>query len=144
MVNVNPNSPNVSSFTVSVGDVIKIQRPAGYPPYPRSTENSSGFAIPEEVVTTEEEAYGFKVLETSLGKLVRLDEVDWRDGFVYYEHERSGRQVIRYISHGIIDVTLYMIVQGIEVHDHASVYQGGPAYATYWAEVPAEANEEGG
>ena len=26
MVNINPNSPNVSTFTVSVGDVIKIQR----------------------------------------------------------------------------------------------------------------------
>ena len=84
------------------------------------------------------------MLEDSLGKFINITDVTWSDGFVYYEHERSGRQVIRYLSHGLIDVTLYMMVQGIEVHDHASVYQGGPAYATYWAQVPADAEEEGG
>jgi len=143
MVNINPNSPNVSTFTVSVGDVIKIYRPPGYPPFPRNDETTSGFSIPEGYEATEKDAYGFKILEETLGKFININDIKWKNGFVYYEHERSGRQVIRYLSHGLIDVVLYILVQGIEVHDHASVYQGGPAYATYWAQVPADAEEEG-
>jgi hypothetical protein len=146
MVNINPNSPNVSTFIVSVGDIIKIQRPPGYPPYPISGKdgNTDGFAVPESAKEpTIHKAYGFTVLDTNLGEFIIQSKFGWSDGYVFYRHDRSGRQAIRYLSHGIIDVTLYMLVTGIEVHDHASVYQGGPAYATYWAQVPAEATEEG-
>lgn len=134
MTDLRLNSPNVTTFTASVKDVIKITRPVGYPAYPRGKE-------PAEPTVTNYEAYGFKILDQSLGKFIRLDEVDYRKGYVYYQHEKSGRQIIRYKSKNLHDVLFYIIVQGIQIHDHASIYQGGPAFATYWAETR---EEEGG
>jgi hypothetical protein len=125
------NSPNVTTFTASVSDVIKITRPVGYPPY------APGKA-PAEPTTNEYESYGFKILDQNLGKFIRLDEVDLNSGFVYYQHLKSGRQIIRYKSQTLTDTLFYIIVQGIQIHDHASIYQGGPAFATYWAETREE------
>lgn len=135
MTDLRLNSPNVTTFTASIGDVIKITRPVGYPVYaPGKT--------PLEVPSGEYEAYGFKILDQKLGRFIRLDEVTLKSGFVYYEHLESGRQIIKYKSKSIRDTLLYIIVQGIQIHDHASIYQGGPAFATYYAELPADAVEE--
>ena len=131
MTDLRLNSPNVTTFTASVGDVIKITRPLGYPVYPPGK-------TPEDITTSDYEAYGFKILDQELGKFVRLDEVNLNSGFVYYEHLKSGRQIIRYKSQSIVNTLFYIIVQGIQVHDHASIYQGGPAFATYWAETREE------
>jgi hypothetical protein len=135
MTDLRLNSPNVTTFTASIGDVIKITRPVGYPPY------SPGKA-PASPTTNEYEAYGFKILDQNLGKFIRTDEITSKSGFVYYEHEKSGRQIIKYKSQSLTDTLLYIIVQGIQIHDHASIYQGGPAFATYYAELPADAAEE--
>lgn len=130
MTNYSPSSSNSTpTFVASVGDTIKINRPVGYPPYPHD-------ARPETSSPNESEAWGFKIGDTKLGKFVRTGEVNWDSGFVYYKHEKSGRQVIEYISNGLQIVSFYIIVSGIQVHDHASIYQGGPAFATYYAETP--------
>jgi len=131
MTDLRLNSPNVTTFTASVDDVIKITRPVGYPAYPAGKE-------PADPTTSEYEAYGFKILDQSLGKFVRLDEVTLKSGYIYYKHTKSGRQILRYKSKSITDVLFYIIVQGVQVHDHASIYQGGPAFATYWAETREE------
>lgn len=136
MTDLRLNSPNVTTFTVSIGDVIKITRPVGYPVYAPGKE-------PTNPTTNEYEAYGFKVLDKNLGKFIRLDEIELNSGFVYYEHLKSGRQIIRYKAQSITDILFYIIVQGMQIHDHASIYQGGPAFATYYAELPADAVEEG-
>lgn len=131
MTDLRLNSPNVTTFTASVNDVIKVVRPIGYPAY------APGKA-PETPTTSKYEAYGFKVLDQTLGEFVRLDEISLKSGFIYYHHLKSGRQIIRYKSKSITDTLFYIIVQGIQVHDHASIYQGGPAFATYWAETREE------
>ena len=135
MTDLRLNSPNVTTFTASIGDVIKITRPVGYPVY-------SPGKVPIAPTVSKYEAYGFKILDQSLGEFIRLDEVTLKSGFVYYEHLKSGRQIIRYKSQSLTDTLLYIIVQGIQIHDHASIYQGGPAFATYYAELPADAPEE--
>lgn len=135
MTDLRLNSPNVTTFTASIGDVVKITRPIGYPPYvPGKT--------PVGATAGEYESYGFKILDQNLGKFIRTGEITSKSGFVYYEHLKSGRQIIRYKSKSITDILFYIIVQGIQIHDHASIYQGGPAFATYYAELPADAAEE--
>jgi len=131
MPDVRLNSPNVTTFTASVGDTIKISRPIGYPPY-------AAGKVPAILTKGEYEALGFKILEQSLGKFVKLDGISLESGFVYYQHTKSGRQIIRYKSKSIMDTLFYIVVQGIQIHDHASIYQGGPAFATYWAETREE------
>jgi len=81
-------------------------------------------------------------LDQKLGKFIRLNDVNSKSGFVYYEHLESGRQIIRYKSQTLTTVLFYIVVQGVQIHDHASIYQGGPAFATYYAELPADAAEE--
>ena len=135
MTDIRLNSPNVTTFTASIGDVIKITRPVGYPPYaPGKT--------PSAPTKTEYEVYGFKILDQQLGHFIRLSEINLNSGFVYYEHLKSGRQIVRYKAQTLTVTLFYIIVQGVQIHDHASIYQGGPAFATYFAELPEDAAEE--
>jgi len=133
MTDLRLNSPNVTTFIASIGDNLKINRPLGYPPYAPGTAAKQ---------PTDYEAYGFKILDQKLGKFIRLNDVNSKSGFVYYEHLESGRQIIRYKSQTLTTTLFYIIVQSIQIHDHASIYQGGPAFATYYAELPADAAEE--
>jgi hypothetical protein len=126
--NINPAT--TTWFTASIGDTIRLCRPAGYPPWP--TDNA-----PTNIDSTEYERVGFKLLEPYCGKFI--DITNPNDTCVLYKHEKSGKQIIAYYAGGaIVPITFYAIVQGILVHDHASVYMGGPAYATYYADTPAE------
>jgi hypothetical protein len=135
MTDLRLNSPNVTTFTASIGDIIKITRPVGYPAY------APGKA-PANPPSGDYEAYGFKILDQNLGRFIRLKETKLKSGFVYYEHLKSGRQIIRYKAQTLTKILFYIIVQGIQIHDHASIYQGGPAFATYYAELPADTAEE--
>jgi len=135
MTDLRLNSPNVTTFVASTSDVIKITRPVGYPPYAPGKESSA-------TTPGDYEAYGFKILDQQLGKFIRLDEITAKSGFVYYKHLSSGRQIIRYKAQTLSSTLFYIIVQGIQIHDHASIYQGGPAFATYYAELPEDAAEE--
>jgi hypothetical protein len=132
MLASNLDPATTTTFAANVGDVIKLCRPAGYPPWPIDNP-------PSEIagIDASKERLGFKLLDPVCGKFIR--DYSARDTCVYYSHEKSGRQVISYYAGGsIVPVTFYAVVQGILVHDHASVYMGGPAYATYYAETPQE------
>lgn len=130
-------SSNVTTFTANVGDTVKIYRPIGYPPYPHDSE-------PEEPVKSDYECLGFVVMDENLGKFINYNNLSYSDGYVFYKHEKSGKQTIKYTSHAIMDIIFYITVQGIVVHDHASVPQGGPAYATYYTELADNREQEGG
>lgn len=131
---LNLNSENVVRFTVSVGDAIKLCPPVVYPP--------EGKPSGDEFSETQYLA-GFTILQPDLGVFEGMSEGS--NMCVKYRHTRSGKQIIQYASIGLGDIKFYAVVDGITVHDHASVYQGGPAYATYWSQVPAaDAVEEGG
>lgn len=73
---------------------------------------------------------GFRVSNSEIGSLAESDKWNCVD----YTHERPGKQIIEFIE----DVSRrrsYIEVNGsIRIHDHASIPQGGPAYATYYSE----------
>lgn len=130
----NLNPATTTMFTANVGSVLRLCRPAGYPPWPIDNKPES-----TETLNLEYEAMGFKLLEPIYGKFIRLEELTDDDTCVYYQHEKSGRQIISYYANGaIVPIVFYAVVQGITVHDHASIYMGGPAFATYYAETPQE------
>lgn len=58
-----------------------------------------------------------------------------------YHHKFAGTQVIEF-TEDMSRRRSYIQVNGnIPLHDHASISQGGPAYATYYSEI--EEDEEG-
>lgn len=127
---VDIDSQNVLSFAMSVGDRVKLCGPVNYPP----------------VIFPDDPAYdakyylnGFIVLNQDLGEFE--GSPTGSNLCVYYRHKQSGRQIIQYASEGLGQMSFYAILEGITVHDHASIPQGGPAFATYWAE---SREEEGG
>ena len=130
---VNVDSQNVISFALSVGDKIKLCAPVNYPPvtFPTNPEYAPEYYL-----------RGFIVLNKELGQFE--GSPDGSNLCVYYKHKKSGRQIIQYSSVGLGETTFYAIVEAITVHDHASIPQGGPAFATYYAELPEDAAEEGG
>ena len=125
------NSSNVVSFVASIGDTVKICRPVGYPPHV--------LGINYEYTSSDTSINGFRILYTELGRFVDDDTLGVDDICIRYLHEKSGMQIIEYTAAGAAVTTkFYAILQGIMVHDHASIHQGGPAFATYYAEVPEE------
>ena len=128
--NINPAT--TTWFTASVGDTIRLCRPVGYPPWPVDNPPSDTGSV-----DSEHDRNGFKLLEPYCGKFV--NDTSSRDACVYYKHEKSGKQIVTYYAGGaVVPVTFYAVLQGIVVHDHASVYMGGPAYATYYSDTPQE------
>ncbi|KKN58608.1 hypothetical protein LCGC14_0550270 [marine sediment metagenome] len=127
---INLDSANTMEFTVSVGDLIKLCSPPTYLPIPFTSKQSD----------REQYRNGFIILKPDLGKF----EGASGNSCVKYRHTKSGRQVIQYTSQKLGEKHFYAIVSGITIHDHASVAQGGPAFATYFADVPSEQTEEGG
>jgi len=114
------DSQNVFKFTASVGDKVKICSPAHYPPAPRT-----------EATPAAQYSNGFILYYPDIGAF----ESGAGARCVYYRHKRSGTQIIKYISIGLGTVEFYAVIEGIVVHDHASIPQGGPAFATYYAEI---------
>jgi len=133
--NVRIGSPNVTTFAANVGDKITIFRPVGYPYYPPDK-------LPEEVKTATE-CLGFRLRDEDLGEFTDFDDISYELGYVIYQHNKQGQQIISYTSHIMYDTTFYLIIQGLLIHDHASVYTGGPAYATYYTEKEGNRQQEG-
>ena len=123
--NINLNSENIIRFTCSVGDKLKICQPISYPPVDFAED-----ADPDHYLA------GFIVLDQTLGKFDGM--ADGSNMCVYYVHEYSGQQIIQYSSKGLGSKQFYLVLDGMTVHDHASIPQGGPAYATYYAQSPEE------
>jgi len=120
-------SGNVTNAVCSVNDKLKLCRPIGYKPVTWEEGANEGIYL-----------NGFRVVYPELGKFEGTPEGD--TNCVYYRHEKSGRQVIEFMSADLGKHYFYLILEGIVVHDHASIPQGGPAYATYYSE-PEEVEE---
>ena len=123
MANLEVDSQNITKFTASVGDKVKICAPAHHPPISKP-----------DGVEASQFLNGFILIYPDIGSF------EGSSGrCIYYKHNRSGQQILKYVSAGLGYTEFYAIIDGITVHDHASVYQGGPAYATYYAQVEEEA-----
>ena len=85
----------------------------------------------------ENEMNGFSLQDTTIGRLEKITgEVDC----VYYYHDKAGIQVIKF-REGRANVIGSLTLEGIAVHDHATVTAGGPAYATYYSGSQGEEGE---
>ena len=124
---INLDAENVVEFTISVGDTIRLCPPAAY--------LAVSFTAEQEALVTQY-LNGFIILNPDLGEFTEAEGM-----CVKYKHNKSGKQIIQYASKGLGEKYFYAIVSVITVNDHASIHQGGPAFATYYAETPTE---EGG
>jgi len=117
-------SENVTNAVCSVNDKLELHRPVGYPPaeWPKD-------ANPKIYLN------GFRVVYSELGEFEKIPD---EDNMVYYKHLKSGHQVIEFVSDFLGRHYFYLILEGITIHDHASIPQGGPAYATYYSEPERE------
>jgi len=122
------NQSQTVYFSLSVGSSVKICPFIPDPPALKSEEDKTSTVV-----------RGFKLLYPELGTLT---EDATSEICVIYKHNKSGKQIIEYPTVGLSNKIFYAILSGINVHDHASVYEGGPAFATYFSEVSA-ATEEG-
>ena len=123
-------SNNVVSIIGSVGDRFKICQPLHYPPAKLNTYNNN-----EKISLA-----GFTLLDPTVGQFEGM--VENSNMCVYYRHLRKGRQIIQYVSKLVGEYVFYIIIDGILVHDHSTIAQGGPAYATYYSRIPQEEEEE--
>jgi len=126
-------SENVTNAVCGVNDKVKLCRPVGYPPVTWAED-------------ADEKIYlnGFRVVYPELGEFDGFPNIaNEQNNCVYYKHLKSGRQVIEFVSVFLGKHYFYIILEGIVVHDHASIPQGGPAYATYYSEPEEGAVEEG-
>ena len=129
---LNLHSENVVRFTVSVGELVRLCPPVVYPPEGTPSDDS-----PETQYLA-----GFTILKPDLGVFEGLFEGS--NMCVKYRHNKSGKQIIQFASIGLGDNKFYAVIDGITVHDHASIPQGGPAFATYYVDPPSVPVEEGG
>jgi hypothetical protein len=122
---------NISYFSISVGDTVRVCRPQGFKPW----RGSKPAGMPDPGTYYQ---YGFTVMYKEIGQFE--DKMAENSYCVKYKHLKSGKQIIRYDAGGALskDTAFYIVLQPVIVHDHASVYQGGPAYATYYADKPQE------
>jgi hypothetical protein len=117
--NINMYSENVTVATCRVGDRLKICAPVTY--LPADTSKNDTY-----------HRNGFTILDEDLGE---FEAENIGDMCVYYKHNKSGKQIIQYISQDLSQKVFYLVIDGIVVHDHASIPQGGPAFATYYSET---------
>lgn len=81
---------------------------------------------------------GFRVADTDMGDLTTNAE-NWN--CVNYIHKRAGTQVVEFTEDMFRRRSYIQVSGNIPLHDHASVPQGGPAYATYYSEIEDDAGE---
>jgi len=128
--NMTSEASNVVYYVCSVDDKLKICQPAMYLPV-----TFEGADYPESQYLA-----GFAIFYPELGKFEGM--VEGSDMCVYYRHLKAGQQIIAYYSTGVTNKVFYIVLDGIKVHDHSSIQQGGPAYATYYSRIREEMEEE--
>jgi len=122
--------PGVQTFSIVVGGSVKICH----------SEFFNGIAFD----TTTEAKYaqkGYRIVYKPLGEFIEDGTLDWK--CVKYKHNKSGKQIIEF-TEDLSNRKSYLVMQGVVVHDHASISMGGPAYATYYSEPTVPTGEEGG
>lgn len=100
----------------SQNDVIRICHP--------DTWRGEGTDVPPTKIG------GFRIKFEDLGE---LRAVEGNNRCVDYWIKYVGRQIIEFLADYPAGARSYAVVDGIIVHDHASIPQGGPAYATYFS-----------
>lgn len=98
--------PGVSTFTCMVGDKVRVCH----------SKFDSG---------------SFRIVYSKLGV---IEEDSANPGCIVYNHRKSGKQIIEFTSDNPGGTKSYLVMNTVDVHDHASVPMGGPAYATYFTE----------
>lgn len=106
----------------TVGQTLKLYRPIGY----------KGITF-SEGTNAKEARNGFILSQPNLGEFTDASTDDAKS-WVLYKHNKSGKQVVQFISNELGYHTFSLVIQGIQVHDHASIAMGGPAFATYFTE----------
>ena len=134
---------NTQSFlTCQVGQIVKLTRPEGYIGIANSVDTNNSDSVDHT-----KQVNGFRILYPNLGKFYDwskpLVEDEGTGEWVAYQHLKSGKQVIQFISTSLGTHTFTTTIQGIQVHDHASIPMGGPAFATYYSEPTIAVSEEG-
>lgn len=130
---------NVTYFSCIVGERVLLHRPAGYKGIKfKYTEGPN--INPKTSVHIDYYRYGFRILFPELGKFIS-DSNDVNRSYVIYLHEKSGEQIIEFVSDELGSFKFYVVIQGITLHDHASIAMGGPAYATYFTKQNQEPEE---
>jgi len=126
-------SANTAYFSCIVEDYVKIIRPEGF----RGVVYNSG--LDSKVFQ-----YGFEVMYPKLGELISKNSADsTQQSWVIYHHKKSGQQVIKLTSDYLGTNEFFFVLRGITIHDHASIYMGGPAFATYYSEPTVPTDQEG-
>ena len=108
----------VQSFYCCMGDELEICHPRFCKGVETRSQNPNTVAL-----------RGFRLIYPQLGDLTEGDK--WN--CVKYHHKKSGKQIIEFTE----DLNLrksYLVMETVTAHDHASIPQGGPAFATYYAE----------
>jgi len=117
-----------TTLSCMVKDVIRLTRP----PY-KGIESASS--------DTKVSVNGFTILYPELGEFIAYS-TDVGKSWVEYQHLKSGSQIIEFRSEDLGTHVFTCVIQGITVHDHASIPMGGPAYATYYSEPTVPITEE--
>jgi hypothetical protein len=112
-----------------VGQTIKLSRPQYYKGVNQNLDTKVG-------------VNGFRVLYPELGEIIE-SSTDPGKTWIKYKHKKSGTQVIEFTSVDLGTHVFTAVIQGITVHDHASIPMGGPAFATYYSEPNVTTTEEG-
>ena len=113
----------VQSFYCVVGDTIEICHPLFY----------KGATV--ENVSSTIALKGFRVLYPNLGELSDVESGEYN--CVRYTHKKSGKQVIEFTEDLALSKS-YLVLEAVSPHSHDSIAMGGPAYATYFTEIPTE------
>jgi len=123
--------PNTTFASYPSDSKIKLYRPIGYKGVDYGGEADIKYY-----------RHGFKVVYQSLGEFTE-GSTDTEKSWVVYHHQGSGEQVIEFNSEELGAEVFYFVIQGILIHDHASIAMGGPAFGTYYSE-PVNTTPEGG
>ena len=111
-----------AGMTAKIEIPIGVNQIIGHFPYDKSVEIGGQ----ERQLTR-----GFVVENTEIGTIAETEE---KEVAVIYTHKKNARNNIYF--YGINPGTMLIFtVDHIGVHDHASVYTGGPAYGTYYSEL---------
>lgn len=117
----NQGSLGITVFECTVGDTIEVCH--------------SKLVMAHE---GEDRVRGFKMSEPDMGNLVENSD---KSNCVDYTHTKAGKQVLEFKERYLSKLSYIEIAGSIRVHDHSSIPQGGPAYATYYSEIEEEEAE---
>lgn len=128
-LNIN-GDPGVQVFSMHVGGTAKICHSTFFKGVDYESEDPNASKYLQK---------GYRITYRNLGEFIDDSELEWN--CVMYKHLKSGKQIIEFVE-DLAHRKSYLVMQGVLVHDHASIDMGGPAYATYYSEPSSFTDEE--